>query len=164
MTTLLGFASCDERRQRTRLRPAPTRRATRGPGGAPERPRRDGLGTVHHVAFAIGSAEAQLAAAGRAAGGGPRRDQVRDRTYFQSIYFREPGGVLFEVATIGAGLRRGRAARGPWDAGCGCRRGRSRTAPRSRPAPRLEPPPLLDVAAVPAAIREAYEFHTVDSA
>jgi glyoxalase family protein len=29
---------------------------------------------------------------------------VRDRCYFQSIYFREPGGVLFEVATLGPGF------------------------------------------------------------
>ena len=30
--------------------------------------------------------------------------EVRDRSYFQSIYFREPGGVLFEVATIAPGF------------------------------------------------------------
>ena len=35
--------------------------------------------------------------------------EVRDRCYFQSIYFREPGGVLFEVATVAARLHRRRA-------------------------------------------------------
>jgi glyoxalase family protein len=64
----------------------------------------NGLGTVHHVAMAIGSGEEQreLQQALLAAGVGVT--DIRDRTYFQSIYFREPGGVLFEVATLQPGF------------------------------------------------------------
>jgi glyoxalase family protein len=65
---------------------------------------KNGLGTVHHVAFAIGSAEAQLALRAELLGRGRDVTEVRDRTYFQSIYFREPGGVLFEVATTAPGF------------------------------------------------------------
>ena len=36
--------------------------------------------------------------------------QILDRQYFKSIYFREPGGVLFEIATDAPGFRRRRAA------------------------------------------------------
>ncbi|MEP6687929.1 MAG: VOC family protein, partial [Gemmatimonadales bacterium] len=67
-------------------------------------PGRNGLGTVHHVAFAIGSAEAQLALRAELVTAGRDVTEVRDRTYFQSIYFREPGGVLFEVATTAPGF------------------------------------------------------------
>jgi glyoxalase family protein len=59
---------------------------------------------VHHVAFAIGSAEAQLALRAELLQQGRDVTEVRDRTYFQSIYFREPGGVLFEVATTAPGF------------------------------------------------------------
>jgi glyoxalase family protein len=59
---------------------------------------------VHHVAFAIGSAEAQLALRAELLRRGRDVTEVRDRTYFQSIYFREPGGVLFEAATTAPGF------------------------------------------------------------
>ena len=65
---------------------------------------RNGLGTVHHVAFAIGSTEEQLALRARLIEHGLQVTEVRDRTYFQSIYFREPGGILFEVATTAPGF------------------------------------------------------------
>jgi glyoxalase family protein len=72
---------------------------------APDAPAaRNGLGTVHHVAFAIGSAEEQLALRERLIERGLQVTEVRDRTYFRSIYFREPGGVLFEVATVSPGF------------------------------------------------------------
>lgn len=64
----------------------------------------NGLGTVHHVAMAIGSAEEQLALREALVGLGLSVTPVMDRQYFQSIYFREPGGVLFEVATIRPGF------------------------------------------------------------
>lgn len=67
----------------------------------PEAPRaRNGLGTVHHVAFAIGSAEAQAEMRDALLTAGVGVTDIRDRQYFQSIYFREPGGVLYEVATM----------------------------------------------------------------
>lgn len=70
--------------------------------GAP--PARNGLGTVHHVAWAIDTAEEQLALREDLFARGLRVTEVRDRHYFRSIYFREPGGVLFEVATVGPGF------------------------------------------------------------
>jgi len=67
-------------------------------------PALNGLGTVHHVAVAIGTAEEQLALRAALLAGGTPVTEVRDRQYFQSIYFRVPGGVLFEVATIRPGF------------------------------------------------------------
>ncbi len=62
-----------------------------------------GAGTVHHVAFASLPADHEawrelLAQAGAHA------TPIIDRFYFRSIYFREPSGVLFEIATIGPGF------------------------------------------------------------
>jgi len=64
----------------------------------------NGLGTVHHVAFAIKEPKDQLALRQELVRRGVNVTPVRDRQYFQSIYFREPGGVLFEVATIPPGF------------------------------------------------------------
>jgi glyoxalase family protein len=64
----------------------------------------NGLGTVHHVAMATGTAEEQLQIRDLLLRHGSRVTDVRDRCYFTSIYFREPGGVLFEVATAGPGF------------------------------------------------------------
>jgi glyoxalase family protein len=62
-----------------------------------------GAGTVHHVAWASEQAEHE---AWRAAveQGGARPTPIIDRFYFKSIYFREPSGVLFEIATLGPGF------------------------------------------------------------
>jgi glyoxalase family protein len=62
-----------------------------------------GAGTVHHVAFAsrIDEHDAWQERVTRA---GARPTPVIDRFYFRSIYFREPSGVLFELATIGPGF------------------------------------------------------------
>ncbi|MEO5739541.1 MAG: ring-cleaving dioxygenase [Vicinamibacterales bacterium] len=68
------------------------------------RPAVNGLGTVHHVAMAIGTAEEQIAVRDHLAAMGIGVTDVRDRCYFTSIYFREPGGVLFEIATIKPGF------------------------------------------------------------
>ena len=64
----------------------------------------NGLGTVHHVAMAIGSDAEQVELQRSLAASGVAVTDVRDRTYFRSIYFREPGGVLFEVATVKPGF------------------------------------------------------------
>lgn len=64
----------------------------------------NGLGTVHHVAMAIATAEEQAALREDLARMGVGVTEVRDRCYFTSIYFREPGGVLFEVATMKPGF------------------------------------------------------------
>jgi glyoxalase family protein len=60
---------------------------------------RAGSGTVHHVAFATAGKESQLSVREKAVALGLSPTIVKDRQYFRSIYFREPGGVLFEVAT-----------------------------------------------------------------
>ncbi len=56
-------------------------------------------GTVHHVAWRTPDDAQQQAWRKRIAGFGIGVTEVRDRQYFRSIYFREPGGVLFEIAT-----------------------------------------------------------------
>jgi glyoxalase family protein len=56
-------------------------------------------GSVHHIAFRARDEEEQLAWRQRLVGLGYNVTPVIDRTYFHSIYFREPGGVLFEIAT-----------------------------------------------------------------
>jgi len=65
---------------------------------------KNGLGTVHHVAMAIGSDDDQLEIREELVGRA-KVTEVRDRQYFKSIYFREPGGVLFEIATMRPGFR-----------------------------------------------------------
>jgi glyoxalase family protein len=58
-----------------------------------------GSGTVHHVAWRTPDDEQQLEWKRRIAKAGLNVTPVQDRQYFHSIYFREPGGVLFEIAT-----------------------------------------------------------------
>ena len=64
----------------------------------------DGVGTVHHVAFRAADDAEQQARQEEIRQLGVGVTDVRDRTYFRSIYFREPGGVLFEIATEGPGF------------------------------------------------------------
>jgi glyoxalase family protein len=58
---------------------------------------------VHHVAFASQPEEHEAWRAKVMEGGG-QPTPVIDRFYFKSIYFREPSGVLFEIATLGPGF------------------------------------------------------------
>lgn len=58
-----------------------------------------GIGTIHHIAWRIPDKEMQLRLRASIAGLGFHVTPVLDRNYFESIYFREPGYVLFEVAT-----------------------------------------------------------------
>jgi glyoxalase family protein len=106
MTGLLGFKVLDEAESRTRVGVH---------GGGPGRsidilvdpaadPAMNGLGTVHHVALAVASGDEQARLRKELVQYGCRVTEVRDRCYFTSIYFREPGGVLFEVATNGPGF------------------------------------------------------------
>jgi len=67
-------------------------------------PARNGLGTVHHVAFAIADEDQQLRLREELIRLGLAVTEVMDRSYFRSIYFREPGGILFEVATVKPGF------------------------------------------------------------
>ena len=63
-----------------------------------------GAGIVHHVAFAVESDESELAVRARVSAAGLQPTPVIDRNYFHSVYFREPGGVLFELATNAPGF------------------------------------------------------------
>jgi glyoxalase family protein len=62
-----------------------------------------GAGTVHHVAWAT-TLEEQEAWQRRVAEAGYQPTPVIERFYFKSVYFREPSGVLFELATLGPGF------------------------------------------------------------
>jgi glyoxalase family protein len=70
---------------------------------APEARGIPGAGTVHHVAWSSTIAEHEAWRAKVASIGG-QPTPVIDRFYFRSIYFREPSGVLFEIATLGPGF------------------------------------------------------------
>ena len=63
-----------------------------------------GSGTVHHVAFATATEASQREAREKLLGYGLNVTPIIDRQYFHSIYFREPGGVLFEIATVEPGF------------------------------------------------------------
>jgi glyoxalase family protein len=69
----------------------------------PEERSRQGAGSVHHVAWAS-KVEDHEAWRDRAIEGGAQPTPLIDRFYFRSIYFREPSGVLFEIATLGPGF------------------------------------------------------------
>ena len=106
LTGILGYSVVDEDAHRTRF-------AANGdlPGHAidvvvdPDAPSAlNGIGTVHHVAMAISNSDEQARLRGELLRLGLHPTEVRDRCYFQSIYFREPGGVLYEVATVSPGF------------------------------------------------------------
>jgi glyoxalase family protein len=61
-------------------------------------------GTVHHVAFRAPDLETMTAWRQELLGRGVKVTEILDRQYFRSIYFREPGGVLFEIATDAPGF------------------------------------------------------------
>jgi glyoxalase family protein len=64
----------------------------------------NGLGTVHHVALAIAMPDEQRRLREELVARGVKVTEILDRQYFKSIYFREPGGVLIEVATMEPGF------------------------------------------------------------
>jgi glyoxalase family protein len=63
-----------------------------------------GVGGIHHVAWRVADDAAQLAVRARVETAHRRPTEVIDRFWFHSVYFLEPGGVLFEVATDGPGF------------------------------------------------------------
>jgi len=67
---------------------------------------REGAGSVHHVAFAVENRAAQLEVRQALLDAGAHVTPVIDRDYFWAIYFRTPGGVLFEIATNEPGFDR----------------------------------------------------------
>jgi len=65
---------------------------------------RQGAGGVHHLAFRTPNAEEQLGWQSKLHKAGVATSGVIDRYYFKSLYFREPNGILFEIATDGPGF------------------------------------------------------------
>jgi glyoxalase family protein len=63
-----------------------------------------GVGAIHHVAWRVPDERAEVAVQARVAAAHRRPTEVIDRFWFKSVYFLEPGGVLFEVATDGPGF------------------------------------------------------------
>jgi len=61
-------------------------------------------GSVHHIAFRVKDDEAELAIRQKLIAKGMQPTPQIDRDYFHSVYFREPGGVLFEIATDNPGF------------------------------------------------------------
>ncbi len=71
----------------------------------PDGPRgRGGVGGVHHIAWRVAGDAEQAGWRHTVASAGMNVSPVLDRQYFHSIYFREPGGVLFEIATDAPGF------------------------------------------------------------
>jgi glyoxalase family protein len=102
----LGFALVGEENGRRRF--SVNERSTSGSVDLIERT--DGqfgvnsAGTVHHIAFRCANEEEQLHWRDQLVDLGLGVTPVIDRQYFHSIYFREPGGILFEIATDGPGF------------------------------------------------------------
>jgi glyoxalase family protein len=63
-----------------------------------------GIGTMHHVAWRVADDETEVNLRERIAAAHRRPTEVIDRFWFKSVYFLEPGGVLFEIATDGPGF------------------------------------------------------------
>jgi len=98
---VMGFERLGSEGDRTRVKGAGP-----GPGHVVDvidapgaRSGRLGAGTVHHVAWRAADDATQLAWRTRIAEAGLMPTEVLDRQYFHSIYFREPGHILFEIAT-----------------------------------------------------------------
>lgn len=106
LTDTMGFRAAGEERNRFRF--------TVDQGGAtrivdvlcaPDSPQaRMGAGSVHHIAWRTPDDAQQAQWRAELAGLRYNVSPIMDRTYFHSIYFREPGGVLFEIATDPPGM------------------------------------------------------------
>jgi hypothetical protein len=65
-----------------------------------------GIGSVHHVAWRVKDSDEQMSLREGIANAGLRPTPPIDRFWFKSVYYKEPGGVLFELATDGPGFDR----------------------------------------------------------
>lgn len=101
LTGVMGFRLVRREGSRARFEAAPGgsgryvdviagTEAPRGTGGA---------GTIHHIAYRVATDAAELEMQERLMNANYHVSDVRDRDYFRSIYYRERGGILFEIAT-----------------------------------------------------------------
>jgi glyoxalase family protein len=103
----IGYERIAQDGDRTRYRTSGDRAAFVDVRDQPAAPRgRQGVGTVHHIAFRTTDEQTQAAWREPLSDIGLRVTPQKDRQYFKSIYFREPGGILFEIATDGPGFTR----------------------------------------------------------
>lgn len=103
----VGYGSTEENGDRTRFEASSDRAAIVDVRDRPDAPQaRQGVGTVHHVAFRAPNEETQLKWRKQLNTEGRRVTPQKDRNYFKSVYFREPGGILFEIATDEPGFTR----------------------------------------------------------
>jgi glyoxalase family protein len=100
LTELLGFSYLGDGEYRLAGRQRSFRLAYDQPAGEGI----PGAGTVHHIAWSTPDDQQQLGWRRRIADAGGYVTDVLDRDYFHSIYFREPRGVLFEIATANPGF------------------------------------------------------------
>ena len=97
---LMGYAPEGSEGGVTRYRVSGDRASVIDLDVRPDLPRAtQGAGSVHHIAFAVPDRAAQLAVRNALTSAGLQVTPVIDRQYFWAIYFRTPGGILFEVAT-----------------------------------------------------------------
>ena len=101
LTTQMGYQPAGQEEHRRRFTAEPNARGhTIDLLEGPEKPRaRLGVGSIHHIAFRVPNDEGQLEYQRLIRKAGFNVTDVLDRNYFHSIYFREHGGVLFEIAT-----------------------------------------------------------------
>lgn len=107
ITGVMGYRLV--RREGNRARFASARSAASGSyidviADASAAPGTGGSGTIHHIAFSVPDDATELALQKSLHLAGYTVSDVRDRNYFHSIYYREPGGILFEIATATPGF------------------------------------------------------------
>ena len=106
LLTLLGFAPVGEEngRRRYNVEGGGSGQLVEVQAAPGERRGQRGTGGVHHVAWRTRDAPEEMALRAAIERNGLRPTELIDRFWFQSVYFKEPGGVLFELATDGPGF------------------------------------------------------------
>jgi len=101
LTGMMGYTLVRRDGNRARFEAAPggSGRYVDVIGGAKSPRGSGGAGTIHHIAFRVADDAAELDMQERLMKAGYHVSDVRDRDYFRSIYYRERGGILFEIAT-----------------------------------------------------------------
>jgi glyoxalase family protein len=104
LTTVLGFTRIGDENGWTRYGFENAAGVVDVRDAAGERRGAWGVGTVHHLAWRVDDEAHQLAVRAQVESAGSHATPVIDRFWFKSVYFKEPGGVLFELATDGPGF------------------------------------------------------------